>query len=184
MASLCGYDHLERVRWDVAQSVLVDVDALDDLAVLGSVHDLVLRVLGLVKRQSQLFHGFHLHVVRGAHPPKRVVYTEHNTNPEGGVQRPNATGWRPSQAPLGVHVLLPKTATTSLASASRGCDAGPPTPWLPGSTWPPPPVRLSGVRCTGPASAVTSTGPPSSVRGGRSPQPTGPGPSPPAQSVR
>ena len=32
---LCGYDHLERVRWNFAQSVLVDVDALDDVAVLG-----------------------------------------------------------------------------------------------------------------------------------------------------
>ena len=33
LGSLRGYDHLERGRWDVAQSVLVDVDALDDLAV-------------------------------------------------------------------------------------------------------------------------------------------------------
>ena len=89
---LRGYDHLERVRWDVAQSVLVDVDALDDFAVLGSVHDLVLRVLGVVQRQSQLFHRFHLLVVRGTYPPKRVVYIEHNTNPEGGAQRPNTTG--------------------------------------------------------------------------------------------
>ena len=89
---LRGYDHLERVRWNVAQSVLVDVDALDDVAVLGAVHDLVLRVLGLVQCQSQLFHNFHLLVVRGAYPPKRVVYIEHNTNPEGGVQRPNTTG--------------------------------------------------------------------------------------------
>ena len=60
---LRGYDHLERGRWNVAQSVLVDVDALDDVAVLGAVHDLVLRVLGLVQRQSQLFHCFHLLVV-------------------------------------------------------------------------------------------------------------------------
>ena len=42
---LRGYDHLERGRWNFAQSVLVDVDALDDVAVLGAVHDLVLRVL-------------------------------------------------------------------------------------------------------------------------------------------
>ena len=47
---LRGYDHLERGRWNVAQSVLVDVDALDDVVVLGAVHDLVLRVLGLVQR--------------------------------------------------------------------------------------------------------------------------------------
>ena len=43
---LRGYDHLERGRWNFAQSVLVDVDALDDVAALGAVHDLVLRVLG------------------------------------------------------------------------------------------------------------------------------------------
>ena len=96
-------------------------------SVAGAVHDLVLRVLGLVQRQSQLFHRFHLLVVvvMGTYPSKRVVYTEHNTNPEGGVQRPDTTGQRPSRAPLGVHVLLQETATTSLASASRGCDAGP-----------------------------------------------------------
>ena len=86
------YDDLERGRWNVAQSVLVDVDALDDAAILGAVHDLVLRVLGLVQRQSQLFHRFHLLVVRGTYPPKRVVYIEHNTNPEGGAQRPKTTG--------------------------------------------------------------------------------------------
>ena len=56
------------------------------------------------------------------------MYTEHNTNPEGGVQRPDTTGYRPSRSPLGVHVLLRKTATTSLAPASRGCDAGPLSP--------------------------------------------------------
>ena len=120
----------DMTTWSVAggsspQSVLVDVDALDDLAVLGAVHDLVLRVLGLVQRQSQLFHSFHLLVVRGTYLPNRVVYIEHSTNPEGGVQRPNTTGWRPSRAPLGVHVLLPKTATASLVPASRGSDAGP-----------------------------------------------------------
>ena len=62
---LRGYDHLERGGWNVAQSVLVDVDTLDDGAVLGPVHDLVLRVLGLVQRQSQLIHRFHLLVVTG-----------------------------------------------------------------------------------------------------------------------
>jgi hypothetical protein len=77
---LRGYDHLKRGWWNVAQSVLVDVDALDDFAVLGAVHDLVLRVLGLVQRQSQSFHRFHLLVVRGTYPPKRVVYIEHNTS--------------------------------------------------------------------------------------------------------
>ena len=58
--------------------------------------------------QSQLFHGFHLLDVRGSYPPKRVVYIEHNTNPEGGVQRPHTTGWRPSRSPLGVHVCCRK----------------------------------------------------------------------------
>ena len=71
MASLCGYDNLERVRWDVTQSVLVDVDALDDLAVLGAVHDLVLRVLGLVQRQSQLFHPFASPRCKGDLPAKK-----------------------------------------------------------------------------------------------------------------
>ena len=43
----------------------------------------------------------------------------------GGVQRPTTTGWRPCRSPLGVHVLLPKTATASPASVPRGGDAGP-----------------------------------------------------------
>ena len=55
---LRGYDHLERGRWNVAQSVLVDVDALDDVAVLGAVHDLVLRVLGLVQGSESTFPSF------------------------------------------------------------------------------------------------------------------------------
>ena len=70
---LRGYDHLERGWWNVAQSVLVDVDALDDVAVLGAVHDLVLRVLGLVQRQRQLFHRFHLLVVIGGGKVYRVL---------------------------------------------------------------------------------------------------------------
>ena len=62
---LRGYDHLKRGGWNVAQSILVDVDTLDDGAVLGPINDLVLRVLGLVQRQSQLIHRFHLLVVTG-----------------------------------------------------------------------------------------------------------------------
>ena len=49
VALLRGYDHLYRGRESVAQRVLVDVDALDDAAVLGTVHRLVLRFLGLVQ---------------------------------------------------------------------------------------------------------------------------------------
>ena len=81
-----GYDHLERGRWNFAQSVLVDVDALDDVAVLGAVHDLVLRVLGLVQGQSQRFHRFHLLVVGETYAPKRVACIEHNTS-EGARRR-------------------------------------------------------------------------------------------------
>ena len=62
---LRGYDHLKRGGWNVAQSILVDVDTLDDGAVLGPINDLLLRVLGLVQRQSQLIHRFHLLVVTG-----------------------------------------------------------------------------------------------------------------------
>ena len=83
---LRGYDHLERGRWNFAQSVLVDVDALDDVAVLGAVHDLVLRVLGLVQGQSQRFHRFHLLVVGETYAPKRVACIEHNTS-EGARRR-------------------------------------------------------------------------------------------------
>ena len=69
---LRGYDHLDRGRWNVAQSVLVDVDTLDDFAVLGAINNLVLRVLGLVQQQSQLFHRFHPLVVIGGGKVYRV----------------------------------------------------------------------------------------------------------------
>ena len=36
--SLCGYDHLDGGWRSVAQRVPVDVDALDDAAVLGAIH--------------------------------------------------------------------------------------------------------------------------------------------------
>ena len=83
---LRGYDHLKRGGWNVAQSVLVDVDTLDDFAVLGPVHDLVLRVLGFVQGQSQRFHRFHLLVVGETYAPKRVACIEHNTS-EGARRR-------------------------------------------------------------------------------------------------
>ena len=57
---LLEYDNLEGGRRQVAQSILVDVEALENVAVLGSVHDLVLCVFGFVQRQSQLSHHFHL----------------------------------------------------------------------------------------------------------------------------
>ena len=96
---LRGYDHQERGGWNVAQSVLVDVDALDDIAVLGAVHDLVLRVLGLVQRQSQLFHRFHLLVAIGGGKVYRVV---HELSPEnrfepGSPARSAAPATGPSQ---------------------------------------------------------------------------------------
>ena len=53
---LLGYDHLDLSRRDVAEGVLVDVDALDDAAIPGAVHHLILRVLGLVQGQSQRFY--------------------------------------------------------------------------------------------------------------------------------
>ena len=99
---LWGYDHLERSRWNVAQSVLVDVDALDDVAILGALHDLVLRVLGLVQRQSQLFHRFHLLVViRGGkvYQVLRELLPENRFEP-GAPTRSAAPPTGPSQAAL------------------------------------------------------------------------------------